>query len=688
MYMCEFKLVKKINLKVVKMDEQQYINLFFQRMKSSIKTVPYMIEDIEKKFPRSFILNYYVGFYYEKVGEYEKAEAKFKRSIELEPLFMSPYLSLCSYYMNNERYNDAERFLTGVFGKRMIDMTSGKRERKVSAEDNFKVGSMLGYIYTNGGLRDKAERVYKKMREIFQDYCRDYRSVTYIEGMKMVSLELGKIYAKRNTLEAYNSYCSGLKIKGDVVDSRGMIHDMDKNLLEGCMLQMHYLTGRELGNVKLEDIRDKVSGVYGRYMMPKFPDEFRNGRIHVGYISPDLNKNAVGLFVTPLLKYYDKKKFRVFVYYTNRQADEFTEVFRSYSDVEWVDAGDMDNSMIYNMMKFEHKLDILVDLIAAGHGGKLDLIAMSPANTIINYLGYPGTSGMEQMTHRLTDKVVDVCEEGEYVEELLYMPRSFLCFHMFENIVDINIGYKGRSDGRICIGVMNKVHKHHVSVRRMWREILEENGDVVLYLKRDESNNDIEELYKDFPRGKVVYLPFTSTLERYMEQFNEIDFCMDTYPYSGTTTTCTSLYMGVPVFAVYNENNRHVSNVTGSILLNMGMGEYTSDSLEGYKSKINQYIRGYRSKNIEVERGETRRRFRELMDPEMFMKEYEEVLERVAKTDQSTIVTEIEDNSSKLNARGEVVSDMDVIKYISSMGLNDTDVGAGAGAGAGAFKSQ
>ena len=36
----------------------------------------------------------------------------------------------------------------------------------------------------------------------------------------------------------------------------------------------------------------------------------------------------------------------------------------------------------------------------------------------------------------------------------------------------------------------------------------------------------------------------------YMKIFNDIDICLDTFPYSGTTTTCNSLYMGTP-FVIY-----------------------------------------------------------------------------------------------------------------------------------------
>jgi predicted O-linked N-acetylglucosamine transferase (SPINDLY family) len=254
--------------------------------------------------------------------------------------------------------------------------------------------------------------------------------------------------------------------------------------------------------------------------------------------------------------------------------------------------------------------------------------------------------------------------EGRYVEKLIYMPRSFLCFHMFENIREVKINYKKRVDNKVCIGIMNKLQKHHNEVRKVWREILLENENVLLYIKKDESKNiELEEFYKDFPRDRIVFLPFSNTLERYLDQFNEIDFCIDTYPYSGTTTTCTSLYMGVPIFTIYKEGANHVSNVTGSILNNMGMEEYMSDTLEGYKEKINEYIKKgvvHGNEERELLKG----KFLELMNPRRFMEEYEEILESLESS-----VVEIEDDEDEEDVKGndmtqDVIRKMSVMRYI------------------------
>lgn len=649
------------------MDEQQYINLFFHRMQNSIETIPVMIKDIEKKFPKSFILQYYIGFYYEKVGEFEKAESKFNKSITLEPLFMPPYLSLGSYYMKTQRYKDAEECLNKVFCKKMIDMTTMKRERKINPEEQFRICSMLGFIYMNKNLKEKAENVYRKTMNILQTYCKDYKNPIYIEGMKVICLELGRIYCTSDIDKAFKIYYTGLNIS---YKSKGnqkydeLIHNLDKNLLNGFMLNMHYTKDIDINT---DNIHKMVKKVYKKYIIPKFPDKHNNDKIHIGYLSPDFNKNAVGLFITPLLKYFNKERFEVYCYSTNPDNDEFTYMFRSYPDIHWVDVSILDNSEIYNLMKFKHKLDILVDLIAAGHSGKLDLIAMSPANIIINYLGYPGTSGLKQMTYRLTDKTVDADNEKDYTEQLLYMPRSFLCFHMFDNIKQTTINYnKKDKNDKIYMGVMNKLQKHHPIVRKIWKQIIVENDNVVLCIKQDESDYSMEllhETYKDFPKDKILFMPFSNTLENYLDLYNKIDFCLDTYPYSGTTTTCTSLYMGVPVFTIYKPGERHVSNVSGSLLKNMGMDKYIAGSLDEYKEKINQYIKEY-NYHGNVEREKLSQQFLDLMNPRQFMKEYEDVLEKCIKEHHDCDLVNNDEDDDENDQPNNDIYGFNKIKYI------------------------
>jgi hypothetical protein len=57
----------------------------------------------------------------------------------------------------------------------------------------------------------------------------------------------------------------------------------------------------------------------------------------------------------------------------------------------------------------------------------------------------------------------------------------------------------------------------------------------------------------------------------------------------------------------------------------MGKEEFIAEDLEGYKEKINEYIKK-NEVHGDIEREKLKGEFLELMDPERFMREYEETI--------------------------------------------------------------
>jgi protein O-GlcNAc transferase len=66
----------------------------------------------------------------------------------------------------------------------------------------------------------------------------------------------------------------------------------------------------------------------------------------------------------------------------------------------------------------------------------------------------------------------------------------------------------------------------------------------------------------------------------HMEAIGQADIALDTWPYSGHTTTCESLWMGVPV--VTRRRDSHVSRVSSGLLLRAGLTDGVTDSTEDY----------------------------------------------------------------------------------------------------------
>ena len=68
--------------------------------------------------------------------------------------------------------------------------------------------------------------------------------------------------------------------------------------------------------------------------------------------------------------------------------------------------------------------------------------------------------------------------------------------------------------------------------------------------------------------------------QAHLEMYNVIDIGLDPFPFNGATTTCESLWMGVPVITL--SGNLHVGRVGASILTNVGLTGFIAQDIDGY----------------------------------------------------------------------------------------------------------
>jgi predicted O-linked N-acetylglucosamine transferase (SPINDLY family) len=74
----------------------------------------------------------------------------------------------------------------------------------------------------------------------------------------------------------------------------------------------------------------------------------------------------------------------------------------------------------------------------------------------------------------------------------------------------------------------------------------------------------------------VGFLPFPA----YLRQFQQIDIALDPFPYTGGTTTCDALWMGVPVVSLAGKTA--VARGGLSILSNIGRSQWVAENAEQY----------------------------------------------------------------------------------------------------------
>lgn len=302
----------------------------------------------------------------------------------------------------------------------------------------------------------------------------------------------------------------------------------------------------------------------------------KGNKIRLGFVSGDLHEHSVTYFLEGFLKNYDKSIFEVFLYNSGDILDDKSDQLRSLVE-KWENCHAMDTVNLFNLVTSD-KIHILFDL--SGHTGnnKLDLFVIRAAPIQVSYIGYPNTTGVKNMDYRIVDEATDYTGTGYTTEKLVRMPKCFLCYSppldVLENpscIPSDNSDIYSRKT--IRLGSFNNIAKITTETMDMWAKIMNAftNGRVTLTLKSPYFNT-LEARFTYAMRlasrginiSNVNLLPQEKTTLSHLKRYKDIDLALDTYPYSGTTTTCEALFMGVPVVTCIG--NTHASRVSASIL--------------------------------------------------------------------------------------------------------------------------
>lgn len=344
------------------------------------------------------------------------------------------------------------------------------------------------------------------------------------------------------------------------------------------------------------DIRAGAAAIHAQHMeFGRVFDEDRNRdehansrdpdkRLRVGYVSGDLIYHPVHFFFEPVLACHDRGQFEITCYSSATCPDEVTARMEAISH-RWRVIGEQSVAEQDEMVR-QDEIDILVDL--SGHSGdvRLSLFARKPAPVQVTWLGYPDTTGLRAVDYRITDSVADPLglTEAYHSEELVRLPRTFLCYRPPEDVPEIA---DPPADSAFTFGSFSKPVKWNAEVIRCWSRILQRVPGSRLLLHHGIGSRHVgmsEEVRAKFSaegigEDRIDIIGRVSDREHF-ELYNRVHLMLDTFPYNGTTSTCESLWMGRPL--VVMEGNRHAARVGVSLMKSIGFTAFCADSMDGY----------------------------------------------------------------------------------------------------------
>ena len=578
------------------------------------------INKLLKLDPDNFLFLHCYGFILHKQNNFLEAIKTFKKSIALNEEFLENYFNISLCLINLKMKNEAIFYL-----KKYINYK----------KDNCDVYNNLGLLYLENNQLDDATLCFNKCISINLGYVKAYNNlgatlfkkglidnaINIIEiGIKIdpkfidLNINLAACFARKgyylkairilkdllkNNSDDYNI----LALMGDYHIKAGKILEgfnfldesfkinKEKPLYESKLLYSFCKEDLDLDNY-YNDI-DKLKKFYNVNNKVKLENKhyFFDKQIKIGFVSADFRAHAVGFQILDVIKNLSEySELKLYLYYNKSEDEDDDEITKSLKklNINWINIIKLSDTEVIDKLKHDN-LQILIDLSGFTEGGRSNIFYHQPCPVQISWCGYLASTGMEENHYIFADKYsIPLEDESKYSEKIYRLDKTWSVLSKNYNVI-ANSNIPALKNKFISFGSFNNILKINHKVVSTWSKILCKILNSKLYLFSDNFNEQefksyFEKLFLD--NGvRLDQLFFQPSLKRddLLNKYNLIDIALDTFPYSGGTTSLESYWMGVPVLT--KKGDYFISKSTESINKNIGLNDWIANDESDYINK-------------------------------------------------------------------------------------------------------
>lgn len=307
-------------------------------------------------------------------------------------------------------------------------------------------------------------------------------------------------------------------------------------------------------------------------------------RLRIGWLSPRFAEGPVARFLTGPLAAFDRTRHQHVLLELHPLRDACTDALEGLCD-EVADVHGLDDDALRDRLR-ALRLDVLVDL--AGHApfGRPGVLAQRVAPVQVSWLDWFDTTGLPNMDAWISDPWLSPADSPQrFTERLLRLQSGRFCYTPPEFAPDA--AYDG--DGVTRFVSCNRTAKLNDAVVATWARILDAVPQSRLLL----GGGDLDDagarsfLLERFRargiaasrleiQGRVDYPSLLATYRR-------TDIALDPFPFSGCTTSCDALWMGVPVITLPGWSV--VSRQTASLSWRLDQANWVAESPDAYVAR-------------------------------------------------------------------------------------------------------
>ncbi len=483
-------------------------------------------------------------------GRLNEAEAHYRSALQYAPDNAMTHRQLGNVLVKGNRVDEA----VGCFRK-AIELQPDLADAHLN----------LGSAYSLQGARDQAIRCYEALLRLRPDNAAAAQCLLFEMQHVCDWSRLEELYERQRR--------SARDPQGQQISSFSML---STPLTPAEQLQCMKNFARGQLPADLHD-RERLHFRFERRAKPK---------LRIGYLSADFHEHATAYLMAELFELHDRSRFEIAAYSYGpddgspmrsrliRAFDHFADISRlSYTDAATRIHGD--------------QVDILVDLKGYTQFARTEIVALRPAPIQVNYLGYPGTMGVDFIDYLITDRFITPPGHAEYFsEKLVYMPDSYQVNDRKRIVADTpprsELGLPEQSFVFCCLNQTFKILPH---VFATWMRLLKAVPASVLWLLESNpwaTQNLLRQAQNHGGEPKrLIFAPMWPSA-RHIARMGAADLFLDTSPCNAHTTASDAFWAGLPVLTC--AGNTFASRVAGSLLTAAGMPELVTHTMEDYEA--------------------------------------------------------------------------------------------------------
>ena len=585
------------------------------------------LEEIIKVEPDDENNYNFKGIILQSMNRSEEARQSWFEALKINPKYFDPYFNLGNSFMNEgnfklakENYekaitNDPNNFNV-YFNLGHLHRASNENkialkyfEESIKYNQNFapafyNIGSILNKLDRKKEAINYFEKAIEKKNNYIEAYYAlgiNYRELKYFEKSKKYLLEAFKInpnfeYLKGALTLVRNNLCDWQDYEINLKNIESDINNQKKVITPWITLSI--FNSSDLQKKSALAFVDNVE-------KNSIPIHENNKKINLGYFSANFSEHAVSNQISEVFKLHNKNKFKLFGFYFGNKSDEKLKEIKSSFD-EFLEVSQIGTQELIQTVK-NLKIDIAVDLMGYTNSNRFSIFNKRCAPIQVSYLGYAGTTGLNNMDYIIGDKhIIHNDYKNFFTEKIIYMPNSFMPNNSKQSISDTN--YKKRDVGlpedSFVYCCFNKHYKITPQIFDLWIDILNSVNKSVLWLNSTEEETK-KNLFKYAEKkgldpNRIYFTERSKKYKDYLAKHKVADVFLDTSPFSAHSTGCASLLANVPIVAILGKT--FASNVSTSLLKSMKLEELIAKNNEGYKKiaielgKNNEKLRNLKKK--------------------------------------------------------------------------------------------